>query len=222
MIKQLKAYELEDAVDLPGIDYDDWSNPVVTELAEMNFPFLNRMLLSKGATFRVSDLIDNKHEIMHAYKTPFKNLDTAHYIASVFKMYMITDQLIEFSNLEESEDIIVISHISKGGKDYLGLYILKKIMDVIISEREVLEVIGKELLAFDYPKLASIVLSEDQMFNLEYLATARGEIDHALKHKLVSHKSIHFINFLKKLSDGNKQKEIVFLMDLVKLPIDVK
>jgi hypothetical protein len=221
MIKQLKAYELEDAVDLPVIDYNDWSNPVVSELAEKNFPFLNRMLISKGGVFRLSDLTENKQEIMEAYKTPFKNIDTAHYIASVFKMLMIADQLIEFSSLDDSEDLVIISHKSKDGKDYLGLYILKKIMDVILSEREVLEVIGKELLAFEYKRLASIVLSEDMLFDLDYLDESKQEIEHALKHKLVSQKSIYFISFLNKMQKSSKDKEIMFLMDLVKLPVDV-
>lgn len=219
MIKQLKVYEMEDAFNLPKIDFNDWSNPVAIELADNGFDFLSRLLLSKDNLYRVSDLADNKSEIIQAFKTDFKEKATTDFISAVLKIYSITNDLVEFSNIKDSEDIMVIAHNKKNGKNRLCLYILKKIMNVVLSEREIIEVIGKELTAFDYNKLASMLLSEDALFDLANLEDARKEIIHALRYKFMSKKTMEFVSFLNKLYLNSKQNksDFIFLMDLLKL-----
>ena len=221
MIKQLKVYELEDSLEMPNINYDDWNNPVAKELTDKGFDFLTRILLSKNSLYRVTDLIDNKPEIIEAYKKTFKNKETKLFISSILRLYSISNQLIEFSEIDDAEDIIVISHSHKNNKSSLCLYILKKIMNTVLSDREVIEVIGKELTAFEYNKLASFVLSEDSLFSISDLENAKEEIKNALRYKFMSEKTMQFVSFLNKLNLNSKQtkKDMIFLMDILKIQV---
>ena len=218
----MKVYELEESLDLPNIDYENWENPVARELADNGLSFLSRILLSQGSIFRVADILENKEEIMTSYKTSFLNKETKEFASSVFDLFRISNTLIEFSNMEETEDLIVLSHIKKKNKHTLSLYILKRIMNVVMTEKEVIEVIAKELSSFDYNNLANIAISEEKMFNLTSLALAKQEMEHALKHKLVSHKTMEFVKFLnniyqKSITKKEEESKYIFLMDVVNI-----
>jgi hypothetical protein len=220
MIKQLKVYEIEEQFILPKINYDDWSNPISVELAKKGFNFLSRLSLSVNKLYRLSDLVEYKHEIIKASKTNFLNKDTLNFIHSVFKLYTLCDHLIEFSDLEDSEDIVVISHRIFQGKNILCLFILNKIMNLILSEKEILENISQELISFEYKGIANILLSEDKIFNLNELSLIINEIEHALKYKFLSHKTMLIIDFLHKLYICDKKpNNKIILMDILKVKV---
>jgi len=188
MFKQLKAYGLEESFPLPNLDYDDWSNEVVQEIAENNLPFINSLLIRKNKLLRISDLIDNKHEIIEAQKLKFKSRKTKECISSLLDLYRFSEELVEFSDLDASEDIVVISHIKNNGKDLINFYILKKVMNIVMTDKEIIEVIGKELSSFGF----------------------------------MSHKTMEFVNFLSNLTlQSKKEKEMVFILDLLTLPNQV-
>lgn len=221
MIKQLKVYEMEDKFIMPNINYDDWNNPVALELANNGFDFLSRFFLSNNTLYRISDLIENRQEIVDAYKVEFLNKDTKIFINSLLSIYSLSNQLIEFSDIEESEDLIIFSHSKINNENYLCLYILKKILNTILTEKEIIEVIAKELTSFNYNKIASFLLSEDSIFRFSDLIDARSELKHALRYKFLSEKTMQLVSFLNKLSyqNLNNKKDIIFIMDLLKVPV---
>ena len=113
-----------------------------------------------------------------------------------------SNELVEFTDVDAAEDLVVISHIVENKKHSLNLYILKKIMNVILTERDIIETVGKELTSFEYNKLANIALSEDNLFNSLTLDDAKEEISHALRHRFMSSKTMGFVNFISKLNIG--------------------
>jgi hypothetical protein len=220
MIKQLKVYEIEDTFVLPKYNYEDWSNPISTELANNGFDFLSRLSLSINKLYRLSDLVQYKHEILKAIRTNYTNRDTFEFIKSVFNLYSLCDHLIEFSDSEDSEDIVVISHRLIDGKNVLCLFILNKIMNIILSEREIIENLSSELISFDYKGIANIILSEDKIFSFVELSLIKHELEHALRYKFLSHKTMAIVDFLHKLYISNEHSNNkIILMDLLKIKV---
>lgn len=216
MLKQLKVYGLEKEITLPDIDYDDWSNEVAMELAEHNLNFFNKLLISRGSLYRLSDLTENMAEIKKAVNTRFRNEKTGYFVSSVYEMYIFSNGLVQYSDINDSEDLIAVSHIKKGRNHYLGMYILNRIMNVVLSEKEIIETVSKELFSFGYRKLGNIALSEDQVFDTKYLVESRKEIEHALKYKFLSSKTMDFVKFLHSLS---LDKGLILTMDFIKVKV---
>ena len=221
MIKQLKVYTGEESFNLPRIDYDDWGNPVALELAKKKFHFLNDILISPGKIFRVTDIVENQQEIQKACNTTFDNSETAEFVNAVQGACQLADSLVEFSDISEADDLLVITHDKKKGKHILNLHILKKIMNSVLSEMDIINVMSKELSSFDYKGLSSIILSEDQSFTQKHLASLKGEIDHALKHRFLSQKTMDFVSFLGNLHDWTRKEntDILMMIDVVVLKV---
>jgi hypothetical protein len=221
MIKQLKVYEIEELFPLPKIDCDDWSNYVSIELANNGFDFLSRLSLSLNKLYRLTDLVEFKKEVINASNTKFKNKKTYEFVNSVFNLYSLCDHLVEYSDYEDSEDIVVISHRIIDGNNKLCLFILNKIMNIILSEREIIEKLSKELISFDYSGIADIILSEDKLFSRENLDLIQDEINHALRYKFLSEKTMKIVNFLDTLSKNTKHSNnrFIFLMDILKIKV---
>ena len=221
MIKQLKIYEIEDTFNLPKVDFDDWSNPVSVELAKNGFDFLSRLSLYVNKLYRLSDLVENKHEIISASKIKFSNNETNLYINSIFKLYSLCDHLIEFSDFEDSEDIVVVSHRKKGNRNFICLFILNKIMNIVLSEKEIIENLSKELISFDYKGIANIILSEEKIFDFNELNLIKDELTHALKYKFLSKKTMSVVSFLNTLRNNSyyTNKEVILIMDILKIKV---
>lgn len=221
MIKQLKVYEIEETFNLPKLDYENWNNKVSLELANNGFHFLSKISFSINKLFRLIDLVENKEEIINASKTKFANNETYEFISSVYKLYSFCDHLIEFSDSQDSEDIVVISHRIINDNNVICLFILNKIMNVILSEKEIIEVLSKELVSFDYKGISNILLSEDKLFDAKELSLIEDEINHALRYKFLSQKTMEIIKFLDMLNKNinSSNKKVIFMMDILKIKV---
>ena len=92
---------------------------------------------------------------------------------------------------------------------------LRKILDLILTDREIIEVISGEFSAFGYDRLAEIAMSENQLFNKEKLMSAKEEISAVLKERFLSEKSMKFAGFLHQLINDRKADNLIFMIDMV-------
>ena len=193
MFKIIKVYELEKVLKVPPISNNDWSNPVVCELASHDFKFMVDVAVSQRKIFTLNDLMENKYEIEDAIHKQFNLKTTRRFVQVISKIYTLSKEISKYFDMQDYNDLVAFVHTNNST---VQLFSLKKIYDKPATEKEWIETICGELSAFDYKRICSIALSDQGFFNTKDVIKAGEEIKKALRERFVSERTMKFVEFL--------------------------
>ena len=193
MFKIMKVYEMEKSLKIPAVQLNNWSDPIVEELASYDFKFLVDIAITQQKIFTLRDLVENKYEIEDAMHKRFSGDNTKKFVQVISKIYTLSQEVSKYFDMQDYNDLVAFVH---SNDDTVQLYSLKKVFDKPATEKEWLEVICGELSAFEYHKLCDIALSTKGYFNRDDIIAAGEEMKKALRERFVSERTMAFVEFL--------------------------